>query len=109
MRLPNSRDRIRVSDDALQVAVSLCLDVAVAVPGVCSFGADLDSYRDHALACRRGVGRLARHEAVNDVIKNAFAEAGVVLVFEPVGLHRDYGKRLDGVTVLPYGQGLPIA
>ena len=90
--LPNSRDGTRLSDDAIEVAVALRLGLQVATPGQCSCGAQLDGKGDHALACRRGVGRHARHRLVNDCIKQALSEAGIVSVLEPVGIIREDGK-----------------
>lgn len=68
-----------------------------------------DARGDHALSCNRGAGRGARHKEVNERIRAGLATAGCVTVLEPTGLMRSDGKRPDGVTVLPYERGLPLA
>ena len=107
--IPSSRDGTRLSDSALSLAVGLRLGVPVATPGVCACGAELDPLGDHALSCNRGVGRGARHKALNEEVRSALNEAGHVCVLEPPGLTRTDGKRPDGVTVMPFERGLPMA
>ena len=47
--IPNSRDRSRLEDGALQVAIGLSLGLPIATPGVFVCRAELDSFGDHAL------------------------------------------------------------
>ena len=42
-------------------------------------------------------------------IRAALSEAGATSILEPPGLARIDGKRPDGVTVLPFERGLPLA
>ena len=107
--LPNSRDGTRLPDQALSIAVGLRLGLSVAAPGLCSCGSVLDAQGDHALSCNRGVGRGARHKELNDRVRMSLAEAGCVSQLEPAGLTRTDGKRPDGVTVLPFERGMPMA
>ena len=107
--LPSSRDGTHLTDAALQVAVGLRLGLQVATPGQCSCGAQLDARVDHALSCRQGVGRHARHRLVNACIKQGLADAGIVSVLEPPGTTLVDSKRPDGATVLPYDNGLSMA
>jgi len=44
---------------------------------------------------------------MNDILQRALAQ--VPAVKEPVGLSRDDGKRPDGVTLLPWARGKPLA
>ena len=66
---------------------------------------------DHALSCNcnRGVNRGARHKQVNTRIRAVLAAASCATLLEPTGLSRSDGKRPEGVTVLPYERGLPLA
>ena len=107
--VPSSKDRTRLEDGALQVAIGVRLGLPIATSGVCICGAPLDPFGDHALTCRHSVGRHARHSAVNDLIKESLAEGGVVSIREPCGMTRCDGKRPDGATVLPFDAGLPMA
>ena len=56
----------------------------------------------HGLSCRRGAGRLPRHDAINDIIHRALIKAQVPSQKEPKGLTRDgTDKRVDGCTLIP--------
>ena len=46
---------------------------------------------------------------MNELIKQSLSEAGVVSLLEPVGLLLEDGKRPDGITVMPFEDGLPKA
>jgi len=61
------------------------------------------------LTCRRSGTRHQRHSQLNDILWRAFKTASVPAVKEPAGLSRDDGKRLDGVTLLPWAKGKPLA
>ena len=87
----------------------LRLGLPVATTGTCVCGEELDVRGDHALTCGRGVGRGARHKDLNERVRSALNEAGHVSVLEPSGLTRTDGKRPDGVTVMPFKRGLPMA
>ena len=107
--IPNSRIGTRLSDNALTIAMGLRLGLSVATPGVCRCGRELDALGDHALSSNKGVGRSARHTEVNARIGSFLSEAGCFSVLEPAGLVRSDGKWPDGVTVLPFERGLPMA
>ena len=74
-----------------------------------SCGDALDSRGDHALCCRCGVGKHARHSEVNARIKRALADAGIATTLEPVGLDVANGKRPDGLTILSFTRGREMA
>lgn len=62
----------------------------------------------HGLSCISSVGRLSRHSMLNDVVKRALGSAGCPSVLEPTGISRDDGKRPDGMTLIPWKNGLPL-
>ena len=57
---------------------------------------------------RRSGGHIPWHEAVNKTICHALVSKGVPAVLEPVGVCRDDGKRLDGMTLIPWERGLSL-
>ena len=59
--LPNSKDGTRLSDATFTTAVGLRLGLPVATTGRCIFGEELDALGEHALVCKRGASRTARH------------------------------------------------
>ena len=63
---PMSAIGLRMDDEVLQVAVGLCLGVALCRPHKChQCGAEVDHLGLHGLSCRRSQGRHTRHAAVN--------------------------------------------
>ena len=63
----------------------------------------------HGLSCRLAVGRLARHNALNDIIHRALSSAGVPSVLEPRGLTSSDERRPDGLTMIPWSEGRCLA
>ena len=55
------------------------------------------------------VGRLARHNAINDIIHRALGSAGVPAVLEPRGLTSSDERRPDGLTMIPWSEGRCLA
>ena len=106
--IPNFRDRSRLEDSAIQVAIGLRLGLPIATPGVCVCSAELDSLGEHALTCKRGVGRHTHHSAVNDFIKYSLTNRGVAFIREPCRMTHSDGKRSDAATVLPFKAGMHI-
>ena len=56
----------------------------------------------------RPYSRIARHQAINDVITRAITAAGVPVTKEPVGLARLDCKRPGGLTLIPRQGGKPL-
>jgi len=63
----------------------------------------------HGLTCRRSGLRHQRHSQLNDILWLAFKRASVPAMKKLAGLSRDDGKRPDGVTLLPWAKGKPLA
>ena len=61
------------------------------------------------LSCRLAVGRLARHNAINDIIHRALGSAGVPAVLEPRGLTSSDERHPDGLTMIPWSEGRCLA
>ena len=91
------------------ITVGLRLALSVAAPGRCACSAELDALGEHAIVCKKGIGRGAPHTEVNARIRQALLGPGCPSILEPPSMTRTDGKRPDGATVLPYEQGLPIA
>ena len=52
---------------------------------------------------------MPRHQVLNDLIWRALANAGVPSTKEPSGMSRTDGKRPDGLTLIPWQRGKPLA
>ena len=107
--LPLSSCGLRLSDDAIRVAVGLRLGATLCAPHQCPCGASVDCLGTHGLSCRKSAARIQRYNALNDVIYRAFIRAGVPAAKEPPGLLRSDGKRPDGVTQIPWASGRCLA
>ena len=49
--------------------------------------------------------RCHRHAAINDLLRWAFASAGIPTCLEPSSISRSDGKRPDGMTLIPWERG----
>ena len=105
LALPVSSCGLRLSDEAVRVAVALRLGCTVCVPHTCRCEALVDVQGTHGLVCKQAPGKIARHQAINDAVARAISAAGVPITKEPVGLTRLDGKRPDGLTLIPWQGG----
>jgi hypothetical protein len=106
--LPVSSCGLRLDDEAIRVAVCLRLGVNLCEPYQCCCGATVDKTGAHSLSCKKGTGRYARHNALNDIIWRSLNKAGVPSIKEPPGLSRTDGKRPDGLTLIPWKNGKSV-
>jgi len=63
------------------------------------------------VVCLAGVvhgGRIPWHAAVKETVGHVLVSGGVPAVLEPVGVCHDDGKRPDGMSLIPWRQGLPL-
>ena len=100
---------LRMDDESVRVAVGLRVSAPLCRPHQCVLcGNHVDSLGTHGLHCWKSVGRLPRHAALNNVVKSTLASIEVPSILEPTGLSRSDGKRVDGVTVIPWKSGRPL-
>ena len=103
--LPLTAFDLRMSDEAMRVAVGLRLGAAICEPHTCACGALVSARGSHGLSCSLGFGRQARHSNINDLIYRGLNRAGIPAIKEPSGLTRSDGKRPDGQTLIPWSNG----
>ena len=96
---------LRLDNEAIRVAVGLRLGVGLCDPYTCICGARVDERGSHGPACRRSTCRIARHDAINDIICRTLLNAKIPCRKEPAGLLNDDNKRPDGITLIPWGRG----
>ena len=87
------------------MAVGLRLGVGLRYPYTCICGDRVDEKGSHGPACRRSTCRIARHDAINDIICRTLLSAKISCRKEPPGLLNDDNKRPDGITLIPWGRG----
>ena len=99
---------LRLSDEAVRVAVAHRLGSKACEPHTCVCGKSVDARGLHGLACRKSSPRQQRHSLMNDILWRAIKRAQIPAVKEPVSLMQD-NKRPDGTTLLPWARGKPLA
>ena len=109
MALPVTSCGLRLDNESIRVAVGLRLGCVLCSAHRCSCGAVVSDRGIHGLSCRLAVGRLARHNAINDIIHRALGSAGVPAVLEPRGLTSSDERRPDGLTMIPWSEGRCLA
>ena len=100
---------LRLSNEDTRIAVAYRLGATACQPHDCRCGAKVDARGIHGLSCRKNEPRHIRHSQLNDVIWRAMKRAGIPAAKEPVGLVQSSGLRPDGVSLLPWARGKPVA
>jgi len=103
--LPITSIGLRLSNDAVIIAVCLRLGLNQCQPHTCHCGTLVDATATHGLACKKSAGRYPRHNQLNEVIWRALNRAQIPSMKEPGGLSRSNGKLPDGVTMIPWSRG----
>ena len=103
--LPIASCGLRLDDEAVRVGVGMRLGLPVCEAHRCICGSWVEECGLHGLSCRRGIGRLSRHNNINDILCRAFTSAGIPVVKEPTGLVHGTDLRPDGMTLIPWAQG----
>ena len=98
----------KLDNESLMIVLGLRLGVPIVVKHTCVCGSKVDVFGTHGLCCRRSGGCIPRHAAVNETIRRALVSGGVPAVLEPVSVCRNDGKRPDGMSLIPWSQGLPL-
>ena len=107
---PVSSLGLRMDNHTVRIAVGLCLGTPLCSPHQCaSCGDHVDSSGTHGLHCRRSAGHLPRHSALNNLVKRSLSSIEVPSILEPPGLFRSDGRCVDGVSVIPWQAGRPLA
>jgi len=63
----------------------------------------------HSFVCRKAPGKITRHNALNDLVARAFTSAGIPSSKDSHGLVQSGGKWPDGLTLVPWKGGKPLA
>ena len=84
---------LRLSDEAIRVAVAHRLGCKACEPHTCACGKSVDARGLRGLSCRRSAPRQQRHSHVNDIIWRAIKRAQIPAVKEPVSLMRPLSCR----------------
>ena len=103
--LPLSSVGLKLDNTTIRIAAGLRLGAPIVQPHVCVCGSTVTMDGHHGLSCRRGSGRHARHNHLNDLLCRAFISTGTVATRKPHSMCTSGGKRPDGVTQMPWKKG----
>lgn len=103
--LPSRSIGTLLNNNYFRIAIGLRLGTDLCEPHKCRCGVTVDKKGHHGLKCSKSAGRYSRHTELNLIIKRALASADVPSVLEPVGLVREDGKRVDGMTLITWSRG----
>ena len=98
-----------MSDEQLRIAVSYRLGATICSSNTCWCGAKVEADGSHAFVCLRSRSCHARHHLGNEIIHKSLQSALIPAELEPAGMFRDDNKRPDGVTLMPWRLGRPMA
>ena len=108
--LPATSLGLHLNNDQLRTAAAIRLGAPVSLDHVCSLcGSLADGRGQHALCCVKSTGRHLRHRLMNDVVNRALHSIPIPTRLEPTGLLRDSTLKPDGVTLIPWTSGKPLA
>jgi hypothetical protein len=96
---------LRLSDEAVRIAVGVRIGSNLCEPHQCPCGVRVDARGLHGFSCRRSAGRQQRHNSLNDIIWRALGRAKIQARKEAKGLSVTDNKRPDGVTLIPWSRG----
>ena len=69
----------------------------------------MDESGTHGLSCQKSIGRLARHDHINKLIKEALGSEEITSRLEPKGTSIQDRKRPDGISYFPFKNGRCLA
>ena len=108
--LPVASLGLRLDDEAVRIAVGLCLGLPLFRPHQCVHcGSLVDGLSTRRLSCQFSKGRHPRHAGINDVIKRSLDAAQIPSHLELTGLYLSDGKCPDGALVVPWKGGKALA
>lgn len=103
--LPSKIIGTLLDNNAFRISIALRLGCNICIPHTCGCGEYVDETGVHGLSCIYSAGRFRRHFGMNDIIKRSFHSAKIPAIIEQTGLCRSDGKRVDGMTLVPWQNG----
>ena len=99
-----------MDDETIRTAVGVRLGVALCSPHSCQLCREVvDELGLHGLSCQKSKGRIPRHTALNQLIKQNLASVHILSTLQPRGLCSSNECHPDGVTIIPWSQGKCLA
>ena len=94
-----------LDNNTFRIATALRIGCDVCKQHQCVCGDIVSTDGTHGLSCLNSAGRLPCHAELNTIMQSALQSAIIPSKKEPPGMFRDDGKRVDGVTLVPWSRG----
>ncbi len=107
--LPSAALGTLLNNNTFRISLGVRIGCKLCQSHVCICGDTVDEYGLHGLHCMKSSGRYSRHQEINGIIHRALNSCHVPNRLEPPGLTRNDGKRVDGITLIPWQNGRCIA
>ena len=102
--LPLSALGLSLTNDQFRIGCALRLGAPVSFARACVCGTKADEHGSHILTCKSIKSRSTSHQMGNDIIRLSLKSACTPSTLEPSDLMRNYGRRPDGATRLPWSR-----
>lgn len=103
---PNPNLGTLLNNDTIRTCVGLRLGANICRPHYCDLCSSLvDSLGRHGLCCKNSKGKYPRHLVMNRILQQSLSTINTSSRLEPPGMFRHDGKRVDGVTNIPWSKG----
>ena len=96
---------LKLDDQQLRISIGLRLGASICVAHTLHCGKRVKRDGLHGLSSTKSAGHFLRHATLNSLIKQTLGHLDLPSMLEPRGLYRNDGKRLDGVTMIPWEMG----
>ena len=106
---PNEKLGLSLSNDEFRVATCLRLGLPIVEPHQCKCEKIVDALGEHCFACSRNNGKILRHTMLNECISRTLKSIRLPNKTEPTTIGSHLNIRPDGVTLIPYQKGKPLA
>jgi len=101
LAVPVANCSLRLDDEAVRVAVSMRLGLALCAPHSCLCGDQVDAIDLHAMVCKKAPSRIARHQVLSDIIWRSLGSASIPATKDSRS-HQDWsGKMVNSLTGAP--------
>ena len=100
---------LKLTNDEVRISVALRLGIRACSPHNCVCGKLVDARCLYGLSCRKSTPIHQRHAMLNDIIWRCIKRAQIPAHKVLTGLVSKGGKRPDGVTMIPWARGKPLA
>ena len=103
--VPRKNLGLELDDQQLRISTGLRLGANICIAHTCHRGKRVERDGLHGLSRTKNAGRFSRYATLNSLKKQTLESLDLPSMLEPRGLYRTYGKRPDGVTIVPLEMG----